>query len=131
MATLLIIEDETPIRANLRQLLQLEGYTVLETANGEEGVAAAHARQPDLVLCDILMPGMDGYAVLAALRASPATKALPFIFLTASANRSEREQAIARGADEYLVKPVRIAEVLAAIDSVLQRRKGKPEGEQS
>lgn len=126
MATLLIIEDEAPIRANLRQLLQLEGHAVVEAASGEEGVAAAGAQRPDLVLCDILMPGMDGYAVLAALRGNPATRTLPFIFLTASANRSEREQAIARGADDYLVKPVRIADVLAAIDRALQ-----PKGEGS
>lgn len=126
MATLLIIEDEAPIRANLRQLLQLEGHAVVEAASGEDGIAAVGAQRPDLVLCDILMPGMDGYAVLAALRGNPATKTLPFIFLTASANRSEREQAIARGADDYLVKPVRIADVLAAIDRALQ-----PKGEES
>lgn len=122
MATLLIIEDETPIRTNLRQLLQLEGHEVIEAASGEAGLAAAGKLRPDVVLCDILMPGIDGYEVLAALRGDPQTAGLPFIFLTASANRSERAQAIARGADDYLVKPVRIAEVLAAIDRVLQRK---------
>jgi len=125
MATLLIIEDEAPIRANLRQLLQLEGHTVVEAENGESGVIMARKQRPDLVLCDILMPGMDGYAVLAALRENAETRALPFIFLTASANRSERSQAIERGADEYLVKPVRIAEVLDAIERVLQKKKGR------
>ena len=123
MATLLIVEDETPIRTNLRQLLQLEGHQVIEAASGEAGLAAVGRQRPDLVLCDILMPGIDGYAVLAALRGNPDTASLPFIFLTASANRNERDQAIARGADEYLVKPVRIAEVLAAIERVLQRKK--------
>ena len=123
MATLLIVEDETPIRTNLRQLLQLEGHQVIEAASGEAGLAAVGRQRPDLVLCDILMPGIDGYAVLAALRGNPDTASLPFIFLTASANRNERDQAIARGADEYLVKPVRIAEVLAAIEAVLQRKK--------
>jgi len=125
MATLLIIEDEAPIRANLRQLLQLEGHTVVEAENGEAGVVAARKQQPDLVLCDILMPGIDGYAVLAALRGDPETRTLPFIFLTASANRSERSQAIERGADDYLVKPVRIAEVLDAIDRALKKAKGE------
>ena len=124
MATLLIIEDEAPIRANLRQLLQLEGHTVVEAENGEAGIVAVREHRPDLVLCDILMPRMDGYAVLAALRANATTRSLPFIFLTASANLGDRAQALERGANDYLVKPVRIAEVLAAIDRVLRNENG-------
>lgn len=122
MATILIIEDEAPIRDNLRQLLQLEGYAVLEAADGISGVEAALASRPDLILCDILMPGVDGYGVLAELRGTPDLTAIPFVFLTASASLEDRSQALKRGADDYLIKPVRIADLLAAIKRQLDKK---------
>ncbi len=122
MAKLLIIEDEAPIRANLGQLLRLEGHTVSAAENGKTGIAEARASPPDLILCDILMPEMDGYAVLAALRATPGIATTPFIFLTASANREERAQALKRGASDYLVKPFKIEEVLNAIERALHKK---------
>ena len=122
MTTILIIEDEAPIRDNLRQLLQLEGYAVLEAADGVSGIEVAFTSRPDLILCDILMPGVDGYGVLAELRGSPALNAIPFVFLTASASLEDRSQALKRGADDYLIKPVKIADLLAAIKQQLDKK---------
>lgn len=122
MTTILIIEDEAPIRENLRQMLQLEGYAVLEAADGVSGIEAARRSHPDLILCDILMPGVDGYGVLAELRGAPDMAAIPFIFLTASANLEDRSQALKRGADDYLIKPFKIADLLAAIRRQLDKK---------
>lgn len=115
MASILIIEDEAPIRDNLAQLLRLEGYETHQAADGIAGLEAARRLRPDLVICDILMPGLDGYGVLAGLRDSPELATTPFIFLTASANLEDRTQALKRGADDYLVKPFKITDVLDAI----------------
>jgi CheY-like chemotaxis protein len=121
MTTILIIEDEAPIRDNLRQLLQLEGYAVLEAADGVSGIEVAFTSRPDLILCDILMPGVDGYGVLAELRGTPDFAAIPFVFLTASASLEDRSQALRRGADDYLIKPVKIADLLTAIKRQLEK----------
>lgn len=115
MATVLIIEDEAPIRANLERLLKAEGYAVVASADGAGGIAAARERHPDIVICDILMAGMDGYAVLAALRADASTARIPFIFLTASADRDDRQRGMASGATDYVTKPFKLAELLAVI----------------
>jgi CheY-like chemotaxis protein len=115
MAKILVIEDEAAIRANLRRLLTAEGYEVVCAADGAAGVRTAAHEQPDVVLCDVLMPVMDGYGVLAALRQSPETARIPFIFLTASADRADRRLALDHGADEYITKPFKLQDVLAAI----------------
>lgn len=122
MATILIIEDEAPIRENLHQLLRLEGYAVLEAADGVSGIEVALTSRPDLILCDILMPGVDGYGVLTELRGNLDMAATPFVFLTASANLEDRSQALKRGADDYLIKPVRIDELLTAIKQQLDKK---------
>ena len=123
MARILIIEDEAAIRDNLARLLRLEGHDTHEVADGVAGLDAARTLHPDLILCDILMPGIDGYGVLAGVRGTPELVATPFLFLTASANLDERAQALKRGADDYLVKPFKIDDVLKAITCRLDGKK--------
>ena len=115
MPKVLVIENEPAILANLTRMLRLEGFEATGAADGAAGVAAARDGKPDVVLCDLLMPMMNGDAVLAALRSDVATAATPFIFLTASADEREREARLHSGANDYLVKPVDFKELLAAI----------------
>ena len=115
MTTLLVIEDEEPLRANLVRILSAEGYQVITAADGEEGIRRAREGRPDLVICDILMPRVDGYGVLATLRSRPETAATPFVFLTASADKDDLERGLKSGANDYVTKPFKIAELLAAI----------------
>jgi CheY-like chemotaxis protein len=115
LATLLVIEDEAPLRANLVRILTAEGHQVLVAQDGDEGIRHAREGRPDLVICDILMPRVDGYGVLAALRSRPETAAIPFVFLTASADKEELARGLKSGANDYVTKPFRIADLLAAI----------------
>ena len=115
MAAILVIEDEAPIRRNLSRLLTAEGYKVMTAADGVNGVVIAREQRPDLILCDILMPRMDGYEVLAALRADAATAAIPFVFITASAEKEDRSRGLASGARDYVTKPFKLAELLAVV----------------
>lgn len=115
MRTVLVIEDEAPLRANLVRILSAEGYRVVTAADGDEGIAKVLEARPDLVICDILMPKLDGYGVLAALRARPETAGLPFIFLTASADKDDLARGLQSGANEYVTKPFKIADLLAAV----------------
>lgn len=123
MTKLLIIEDEPAMRANLQEALTLEGFQVLAVSNGREGLALAAKELPELILCDILMPGMDGYAVLEALRRNSATATIPFIFLTAKGERSDLRNGMNLGADDYLIKPVPLAELVAAIRARIERHR--------
>src|SRR5450432_1993705 len=100
MRKILVIEDETAIRNNLARFLRAEGYAVTAAENGVVGVAAARTERPHLIICDIRMPELDGYGVLAALRQDATTARIPFMFLTASADRAERHLGLAQGADE-------------------------------
>ena len=115
MFKVLVIENEPAILANLTRMLRLEGFEATGAADGAAGVAAARNGRPDVVLCDLLMPAMNGDAVLAALRSDVATAATPFIFLTASADKDAREARLRSGANDYLVKPVDFKELVAAI----------------
>jgi len=115
MPTVLVIEDEAPIRANLERLLKAEGYGVIAVGDGASGIAAARERRPDIIICDILMPGMDGYSVLGQLRADAETARIPLIFLTASADKDDRQRGIASGARDYMTKPFKLAELLALL----------------
>jgi len=121
MPSILLIEDEAEMRRNMATILQMEGYEVQTAANGKFGVAAALAAPPDLILCDIMMPELDGYGVLGALRADDRTRGLPFIFLTAKGEKPDIRQGMNLGADDYLTKPVGIDELVAAISSRLVR----------
>ena len=116
MAKILVIEDETSLREDIAELLTLEGYSVISACDGVEGVNSAISQQPDLIICDIMMPRLDGYEVLLDVRANSLTQFVPFIFLTASArDEASRRQGLALGAAAYLVRPVPAAELLGQI----------------
>ena len=121
MTELLLIEDEAAMRELTATALELEGYIVHQASDGASGVEMARRHRPALVLCDVMMPGMDGYQVLAALRTDPALCRIPFIFLTARGEKKELRQGMVSGADDYLSKPVAIDDLLAAIRVRLER----------
>ncbi len=123
MTTILLIEDHAPLRENLRELLALEGFSVFAAADGRDGLKQARTQRPDLIICDIMMPGMDGYEVLAHLRLDPATRGTPFIFLTAKGTPPDIRAGMNLGADDYLPKPASRAELLKAVGTRLERAK--------
>lgn len=127
MTRILIIEDEPAMRTNLQDILELEGFQPILAARGKEGIRLAREQQPDIILCDILMPDMDGHAVLEALRSDPATVRIPFVFLTAKGERSDVREGMELGADDYLVKPVSVDELLRAVHTRLERRRQQKE----
>lgn len=118
---ILVIEDEPEMRRNLLSILRLEKFQPIAAENGRAGVEAARRDKPDLILCDVMMPELDGHGVLAALRADAATAAIPFIFLTAKGEKPDIRTGMNLGADDYLTKPVAKADLLAAITSRLAR----------
>jgi signal transduction histidine kinase len=122
MHTILIIDDEETLRSTLADRLTLEGFRVQTAASGEDGLRQAQAEPPDLILCDIMMPGLDGPGVLQALQVDPLTAAIPFIFLTAKADPPHVRVGMDLGADDYLCKPVGKAELLMAIRARLWKR---------
>lgn len=117
MKTILIIEDNEDIRENVSEILMLSNYKVIMAANGKEGIDVAQKSQPDLIICDIMMPGVDGYGVLHVLHKDPATQNIPFIFLTSKSERSDFRSAMEMGADDYITKPFAGNELLNAIES--------------
>jgi len=121
----LIIEDNDDIRENVIEILELAGYTVSGASNGKTGVELAFKDNPDIILCDIMMPEMDGYGVLYMLSKNPETIAVPFIFLTAKAEHFDRRKGMEMGADDYLTKPFDDMELLNAIESRLKKKEGQ------
>jgi DNA-binding NarL/FixJ family response regulator len=115
MKKILIIEDEPEMRRNLLTILKLEKFQPFGAENGRAGIEAARREKPDLILCDVMMPEMDGHAVLRELRKDPATAGTPFIFLTARGEKQDVRSGMNLGADDYLTKPVAKADLLAAI----------------
>ena len=105
MSQILIIEDQAEVRANIRDILTLEGFDTLTAANGEVGFELACQHHPDLILCDVMMPVVSGYQVVKHLRERDATVDIPFIFLTAKATRDDQRRAMEMGADDYITKP--------------------------
>lgn len=121
MKTILVIEDETPIRVNVLTILQAEGYATLEASNGREGVRLAMEHLPDLIITDVMMPELDGFGVLRELRESPATGLIPFLFLSARADRADIREGMNLGADDYLTKPFRMKELIDAVNVRLRK----------
>ncbi|ACA98943.1 MULTISPECIES: EAL domain-containing protein [Cyanophyceae] len=115
MTTILVIEDDDIVRKLIRKILTQQQYAVLEAAGGHQGVQLALAHQPDLIVCDVMMPGIDGYGVLQKLQAEAATAMIPFVFLTARAEKQDIRQGMRLGADDYLTKPFTKEELLSAI----------------
>jgi CheY-like chemotaxis protein len=115
MARILVIEDEAPIRANLLRFLMLEGHELFEAENGQVGLELARKLRPDLILCDMMMPVLDGLGVLEGLRADPAIAQTPFILLTAAASREQIEQGLTHGASAYVTKPFILGDVRSLI----------------
>ena len=122
MATVLVIEDDSAILENTLELLDLEGFNVIGATNGMEGLQQAIAQIPDVIICDVMMPQLDGYGVLKEVRGNPATAAIPFIFVSAT----PREEVIAvsaqLGASDYLLKPFRATDLLRIVRKLLGSR---------
>src|SRR5689334_25331725 len=106
MPKILIIEDEPEMRRNLLTILKLEHFDAVGAENGRIGVEMAKTQKPDLILCDVMMPELDGYGVLRALRDDPVTMTTPFVFLTAKGEKPDIRAGMNMGADDYLTKPV-------------------------
>lgn len=122
MKKILVIEDEAQTRKLLLNCLKFEGFGAFEAANGKLGLKLARERHPDLIVCDILMPVMDGYEVLAALRQQASTVAIPVIFLTAKVSMFELRLGMDLGAEDYLTKPCTVDRLLRAINTKLKRK---------
>ncbi|MBD2518996.1 EAL domain-containing response regulator [Nostoc sp. FACHB-973] len=121
MTKILIIEDEESVRENILDLLEAENFETIAAPNGRIGVNLAISEVPDLILCDMMMPELDGYGVLTALRQDPTTATIPFIFLTAKSAKSDFRRGMDLGADDYVTKPFTRAELLSAIMNRLEK----------
>ena len=122
MNKVLIIEDNDNIRENVVEILELSGYEVFSAENGKKGVELALKTIPDIVLCDIMMPELDGYGVVHILHKNPQTLAIPIIFLTAKAERADLRKGMELGVDDYLTKPFDDLELLKAIEARLKKK---------
>lgn len=122
MRTLLVIEDEAPLRESILTILTLEGFEVIGASNGLEGVELAREHSPDLIIADIMLPGLDGYGVLRELRQRSSTATIPFIFLTARSNWDDMRRGMELGADDYIPKPFHSKELLAAIQTQFEKQ---------
>jgi len=121
MKKILVIEDEPEMRRNLLTILKLEKFQATGAENGRIGLAAVKREKPDLILCDVMMPELDGHGVLMALREDAELSAIPFVFLTARGEKEDLRSGMNLGADDYLTKPVARADLLEAITARLRR----------
>ncbi len=121
MKKVLLVEDDTTVRENTAELLELANYEVITAANGIIGVEKAKKELPNIIVCDIMMPELDGYGVLETLSQSDVTKHIPFIFLTAKTERKDIRKGMEMGADDYLTKPFEEHELINAIESRLAK----------
>ncbi len=122
MKTVLIIEDEVFIRENLAEVLEVKGFKTYEAANGKQGIMQALKNHPDLIICDIMMPEMNGYDVLKFIRQNNKLTNTPFIFLTAKTERQDTRMGMSLGADDYLTKPFTTKELLDAVNIRFKRQ---------
>lgn len=119
---ILIIDDDELICEMIASSLQLEGFETICALDGHEGIEAARKHSPDLIICDVMMPNLDGFATLRRVRQDPATATTPFIFLTGQTTKSDMRQGMELGADDFLAKPVMVSELIAAIRTRLQKK---------
>lgn len=133
MKKILVIEDEPEMRRNITTLLRYHDFEAIAAENGRAGIEAARRDKPDLILCDVMMPELDGHAVLQTLQAEAGLARIPFIFLTAKGEKEDLRSGMNLGADDYLTKPVANADLVRAIEVRLRRseqqanRKFKPD----
>ncbi len=123
MPKILVIEDEENIRENICEFLELNEYSVVSASNGKEGLVLASEFKPDLIICDIMMPKLNGYQVKESLASNSETSIIPFIFLTAKTDLTDIREGMMRGADDYIVKPFLNEELLKSIEVRLNRIK--------
>jgi len=121
MNKVLLIEDDVVLRENTAELLELSNYNVVTAPNGKKGVETAKAELPNIIVCDIMMPELDGYGVLQALAKNESTKHIPFIFLSAKTERKDVRKGMDLGADDYITKPFEEEELISAIESRLAK----------
>ena len=121
MKKILLIEDDTGLRENTAELLELENYKVFTAPNGRVGIEKAIKELPDIIVCDIMMPEVDGYGVLEAVSLEPSTTNIPFIFLSAKTEHEEIRKGMDLGADDYLTKPFEEFELLRTIENCLAK----------
>jgi DNA-binding response OmpR family regulator len=126
MTKVLVIDDEAPIRLLCRVNLEAESMDVLEAADGEEGLALARAEKPDIVLLDVMMPGMDGWQVAERLLEAEETSQIPLVFLTARAELRDRARGLELGGVDYITKPFNPVELASVVENLLERvRRGE------
>lgn len=121
MVTILLIEDNADIRENTIEMLEVGGFKVIAAEDGKAGLVAVNKQRPDIILCDIMMPKVDGYTVLKELKGNKDTASIPFIFVTASVEKKEVEAALAMGADGYIRKPYEMHELLDVLKEFLDK----------
>jgi DNA-binding NarL/FixJ family response regulator len=120
---ILVIDDHEPMRRNVLMILEMEGFEGIGAENGYKGLELAKAEKPDLILCDVMMPELDGYAVVRLLREDKTTATIPFVFLTAKGERLDVRVGMNYGADDYLAKPVGHEELIATIVARIERKR--------
>lgn len=121
MESILVIEDNQDIRENTCEILEMAGYTTIPAANGQEGIRYAIQSQPNIILCDILMPEISGYDVIRILKNDPLTSKIPFVYVTASGEKNEIALAMEMGAVGYVRKPFDVGELINAIHKALAK----------
>ena len=122
MSTILIIDDTQMLRDYIAECLTFEGYAVVKARNGAEGIQAATQNHPDLIICDVMMPGLSGFDVVEKLRSQPATASIPFVFLTALASHQDKQEGLKLGVSDYLTKPFSYGDLMTTIQNKLGPR---------